>query len=74
MNGEGFMRGSIFQSYLAFSIRTQVGHQRSMLTDKGKFLNKPMSKIKGKRNKCVALVGGITEHHALVAGTLLLRS
>ena len=65
----------ILDGYLALGIRTEVWHRRWLLaTDLVKLDKQQVTKLEGQRHTVVRLVGGIAEHHTLVASTLLLRN
>ena len=72
---------AVFHCGLAFRVGTQIRyeltfavivHMLSFTAYVGKFAKKKMRDIERKRNIILCLVGGIAEHHALVASPLLI--
>ena len=62
----------VFNGDLALGIGTQVGHLLSFTTYSGKFFQQAMGEIEGKGHVVFGLVGGVAEHHSLVASPLIL--
>ena len=62
----------IFDGDLALGIGTQVGHLFSFTTYSGKLFQQTMGEIEGKGHVVLGLVGGVAEHHSLVASSLIL--
>ena len=58
---------------LRFGVGTQVGHLLALLADGGELLHETVGQLDGQRHVVVHFVAGVTEHHALVARTLLLQ-
>ena len=64
----------ILDGHLTLGIRTEVWHRRWLFaTDLVELDEQQVAKLEGQRHAVVGLVGGIAEHHTLIAGTLLLR-
>ena len=62
---------AVFHRHLALRVGAQVGHLPSLAPDVGKHLHYAVGKRERYRHELRGLVGGIAEHHALVAGTLV---
>ena len=62
----------IFDSYLALSVWTEISHLLAFLADVGKHAHNSLSKVETYRHVVIGLHIGITEHHTLVAGALVL--
>ena len=60
----------ILNSYLCFWIRSQVSHMYSVFTYFGKFLKQYMRQLNWQWHIIVHLFTCITEHNALIAGTM----
>ena len=61
---------AIFHRNLTFGIGAQIGHQRSMLANVGQLYQQLVCEVERERHVVGSFVGGITEHHALVASAL----
>ena len=60
----------VLDGHLALGIRAQVGHLQSLAADVGEDAQDAVAQVEGQRQIVLGLVGGIAEHHALVAGAL----
>ena len=58
--------------HLALRVWTKVGHQLALLAYLGESGHQQMCNVERDRHEAVGLVGGISEHHSLVAGSLFL--
>lgn len=58
----------ILNGYLGLAVRAQVRHFTG-LADLGQTEGEAMCQIDRKRHQRRSLVGGVAEHHALIAGT-----
>ena len=63
---------AVFDGNLALGIGSQVSHHLALFADTSKFQQEDMCQRDGQRHVFTCLIAGIAEHHALVAGTLLL--
>ena len=61
---------AILHGNLALGVRTQVGHLFALLADVGQCAHDEVSQVERDGHIALRLVGGVTEHHTLVAGTL----
>ena len=61
---------SVLDGHLALCVGAQVGHLTAFVTDCGEFLEDGMAQCQRQRHVDGRLVGGVAEHHALVAGAL----
>ena len=61
----------IFDGHLAFGIRTEVGHFLAFAPYVGQHAQDFVAQVEGQRHEVFCFVGGVAEHHALVARTLL---
>ena len=57
---------------LALRVWTKISHHLALLADSSQLLHDQLSQVEGNRHVVVCLIGSITEHHALVASTLVL--
>ncbi len=62
----------VLHRYLALGVGAQVTHLTALAADFGEFLQDDVGKGDGQRHQLVGLAAGVAEHHALVAGTLVL--
>ena len=61
---------AVFNRHLTLGIRTQVGHHLTLATDVGKHQKEAVRQVEAQGHVVLGLVGGIAEHHTLVASTL----
>lgn len=66
---DAFLR--IFHSHLALRVRTEIGHFLAFLADVGECAHDELCEVECYGHVVLGLVGGVTEHHSLVAGTLV---
>ena len=57
--------------HLALGVGAQVGHLPALLAYVGQRAHYEVGQVERHRHVILGLVGGVTEHHALVAGPLL---
>ena len=62
---------AVLNGHLALGVGTQIGHLLTLLADVGQGTHNEVSQVERDRHKVLRLVGGITEHHTLIAGALL---
>ena len=62
---------AVLDSHLTLGIRTQIGHLLTLLADVGQSAHDEVCQVERDGHKVLRLVGGITEHHTLIAGSLL---
>ncbi|CDF22597.1 putative uncharacterized protein [Prevotella sp. CAG:617] len=60
----------ILHGYLALGVRTQVGHLLALPAYFGQYNQNVVGQRKWQRHVGIGFVIGITEHHALIAGSL----
>ena len=63
---------AILHCHLAFRIWSEIRHHLALLANLGKGAHQQMGQVERHRHQTLRLVGGIAEHHALVACTLIL--
>ena len=63
----------ILDGDLTLGVGTEVGHFLALATDVGKHHQELVGEVEGQRHIVFGLVGGIAEHHTLVAGSLIHR-
>ena len=63
----------VLNSYLTLGVGTEVSHFLTLAAYLGQHGEKLVCQGEGQGHISVGLVAGVTEHHALVAGTLFLR-
>ena len=63
---------AVLNGHLALRVGTQIGHLLTLLADVGQCAHEQMRQVERHRHIVLGLVGGITEHHALVASALVL--
>ena len=63
----------VFDSYLALRVRTKVSHHLSFTTDVGQYHQQFVCQVERQRHVVFSFVGSITEHHTLVACSLIHR-
>ena len=61
----------VFYGHLTLGVGAQVGHFLAFASDVGQGPYNQVSQIERYRHVIFCLVAGVAEHHALVAGTLL---
>ena len=61
---------AILDGHLALGIGTQIGHLLTLLADVGQRAHDQVGQVKAHGHIVLRLVGGVTEHHTLVAGSL----
>src|SRR6516225_6603485 len=59
--------GPVFHGHLRFAVRAQI-RKRPVLADFGKALGKLVGEVDGGGHVILGFVGGVAEHHALIAG------
>lgn len=62
---------AILHRHLALRVGTEIGHHLALLTDIGQRAHDEMGQIERHGHIVLRLVGGIAEHHSLIAGTLI---
>ena len=62
---------AVLNGHLTLGIRAQVGHHLAFLADVGQRTHDEVCQVQRHGHQALGLVGGISEHHTLVAGTLL---
>ncbi len=63
----------VLDGHLALGVRAQVGHLGVLLAaDGGEFLQQAVAEVQGQGHVGVRIAAGVAEHHALVAGALVL--
>ena len=60
----------VLHCYLALGVRTQVCHLLAFLTDISQCAHDQVGQVETDRHIALCLIGCISEHHTLVAGTL----
>ena len=71
VNTHGCVVVVIFYGHLTLGIGAQIGHLLSFATNFGQHLQQAVREVERKGHVVLCLIGGIAEHHTLVAGTLL---
>ena len=71
VNAHGFALLVVLDSNLALGIGTEIGHLLALFTDARKGEDEGVRKVEGEGHVVLGLVGCISEHHALVARSLL---
>ena len=66
---DAFLR--IFHCHLALRVRTEIGHLLAFLADVSECAHDELGEVECYGHIVLGLVGGVTEHHSLVAGTLV---
>ena len=69
----GFVSFRVLYGNLRFGVGAQIGHFLAFFADGSEFLYKAMGQLDRQRHVIVHLVACVTEHHALVAGTLFFQ-
>ena len=64
---------TVFYRHLAFGVRTQISHLATLFTDGGQFDEQTVGQVERKGHVVFRLVGGVAEHHALIAGSLVFK-
>ena len=62
---------AVLDGHLALGVGAQIGHDLAFLADVGEGAHEQMGEVERYGHVVFGFVGGITEHHALVAGTLV---
>ena len=62
---------AVLNGHLTLRVGTQIGHHLALAANVGERAHDELCQVKRHRHVVFCLVGGVTEHHALVAGTLL---
>ena len=62
---------AVLYRHLTLGIRTQIGHHLSFLADIGQRAHDEVGQIETDGHIALRLVGGVAEHHTLIASTLL---
>ena len=62
---------AVLNRHLALGIGAEIGHHLAFLADVGQGAHDEMGQVERGGHVVLSLVGGIAEHHALVAGTLV---
>ena len=62
---------TILHGHLTLCVRTQIGHHLAFLANFGQSAHNEMCQIERHWHQALRFVGGITEHHTLIASTLL---
>jgi len=62
---------AILDGHLALGVGAQIGHLLALLTDVGQGAHDQVGQVEGDGHIVLRLIGGIAEHHALVACSLL---
>ena len=68
---QGTVVVAVFDGDLTLGIWTEVGHLLAFLPDVGQRVHDEVGQVYGGRHVVVGFVDGIAEHHALVAGSLV---
>ena len=68
----GYVFVAVFDGNLALGVGTQVGHHLALAAYVGQHAQQAVAQVQAQGHVVLCLVGGIAEHHALVAGTLVL--
>ena len=63
---------AVLNGYLALRVGTQVSHLLAFFANLGQCAHQQVCQVERDGHITLCLVGGITEHHALVAGSLVL--
>ena len=63
---------AILNGHLTLRVRAQIGHHLSLLANLCQRAHQKVSQVERHGHIALRLVGGIPEHHSLVAGTLVL--
>ena len=63
----------ILDGDLRFAVRTKIGHLLTFLADTRECIDQRVRQIQRQRHVVIRLVRRVTEHHALVTRSLLLR-
>ena len=71
VNAHGRVVVVIFYGHLTLGIGAQIGHLFSFATNFRQHLQQAVREVERKGHVVLCLIGGIAEHHTLVAGTLL---
>ena len=61
---------AVLYRHLTLSVWTKIGHDLAFFADIGQRTHDQMCQIQTDRHVVLCLVGGVAEHHALVASTL----
>ena len=72
VDAHGLAVRGVFYGYLALGVGAQIGHERGVAAYVGELAQKQMAQVEGQRHVVGGLVAGVAEHHALVAGALVL--
>ena len=70
VNAHGRAVVVVFDGHLALRVGAQVSHLLALTAYVGQHLQDAVCQVKRKGHVVLGLIGGIAEHHALVAGTL----
>ncbi len=63
---------AVLHGHLRLGIGPQIGHQlRLVLADIGQLLHQCMTQVDGQRHVALRLIGGVAEHHTLIAGPVI---
>ena len=62
---------AVLNGHLTLRVGTQIGHHLALAANVGERAHDELCQVERHRHVVFCLVGGVTEHHALVAGTLL---
>ena len=62
----------VFHCHLRLGVGAEVGHFLALATDLGQLNQQEVGEVDGERHVVLGLLAGKAEHHALVAGTLVL--
>jgi hypothetical protein len=71
IDAKGFSLFIIFNRYLGFAIGSQVFHLFSLSPYCSKFLQQNVGKLRRQRHKVIHFAGCISEHHSLIASSLI---
>ena len=73
VDAEGIPAFAVFHRHLRLGIGTEVGHLLAFAADLGQLQEQHVGEVDGEWHVVLGLLAGEAEHHALVAGTLVLR-
>ena len=62
---------TVLYGHLALGVGTQIGHNLSLLSNLGQCTHDEVRQVERHGHQALRLVGGIAEHHTLVAGSLV---
>ena len=71
VNADGTVVVIIFDRHLALGVGAQIGHLPALAADGGQLDEQLVGQVDGQRHIVFGVAAGVSEHHALVAGALV---